>query len=356
MPASDDEFMQKALILATKGLGATKTNPLVGAVIVKNGKVIATGYHAKFGVPHAEAVALKKAGKKARGAILYVNLEPCVHFEGKKTGPCSELIVNAGINHVVVSMLDPNPKVKGKGIAFLRRNGINVDVGVLKKAASELNLPHLKFVETKKPFVTLKVATSLDGKITKKDAKYFSSKESLKFAHSLRAQSDAILVGIGTILADDPLLTTRLTRGNDPLRVILDAKLRIPLKAKVLADKNVLIFCEKVSYDGSNFKKLNQAGFSVILVKSKSGILDWNGILLELGRRNVGRLLIEGGSKVISSAFENRIVDKAYFIVVPEIFGVGKRLFGPHFKKAPRFELSSSSYLGRDRLLEFIPF
>lgn len=350
---NDSKFMARALALAKKGLGATKTNPLVGCVIVRNGKISSTGHHGRFGGPHAEAIALKNAGKKAAGATLYVNLEPCVAFKGKKTGPCSGSIISAGIGRVVIGMEDPNPKVKGRGLALLHENGIEITKGVMKKEAKSLNAPYEKFIATKKPFVILKVALSLDGKISKKGRKYFSGRESLEFAHLLRAQSDAILVGIGTVLADDPSLTTRLVEGKDPLRVILDAKLRIPLNSKVLADKNALIFCANAGYGKLKRNKLEKMGIAAVPVASKSGILDWNAILLELGRRNVGRLLIEGGFAVIRSALEAGVIDKAYFIIVPEIFGAGLPLFATPLKKAPRLKLFSSAPLGKDELLEF---
>jgi len=355
MALTYEKFMQKALILATKGSGNAKTNPLVGCVIVKNGRIIASGFHAQFGGPHAEVVALGKAGKRARGATLYVNLEPCVPFKGKKTGPCAKAIVLAGVRRVVVAMQDPNPKVTGKGMAYLGKNGVIVDVGLLREAAAGINLPYLKFAKTKKPYVVLKVAASLDGKITKRGAKYFSSKASLKFAHKLRSKADAILVGIGTVLADDPALTTRLVRGKDPLRVILDAKLRIPLNSKVLADRNVLIFCGNTGIGELKRKKLENLGFAVIPIKSKSGTLDWNSILKELGKRGVGRLLIEGGSSVIASALREGIVDRAYFIVVPEFFGEGVPLFASSLGRKISFKLISKKSLGRDILLEVEP-
>lgn len=341
--------------LALKGAGRTGSNPLVGCVIVKAGKIISIGYHSCFGGPHAEAIALRKAGREARGATIYTNLEPCCDFKGKKTPSCAEALVKAGVRRAVFPMLDPNLQVNGRGMRLLKKGGVKVKIGLLKKEALQLNAPYFKFIRTGKPYVFLKVAMSLDAKISKKGRKYFSGKVSLRFAHKLRAGSDAILVGIGTVLKDNPLLTTRLVRGRDPLRIVLDGKLRIPLHANVLRDKNALLVAAKGEYPAAKRKLLESRGFEVLVIKGKGPIVDLDELLLQLGKRRISTLMIEGGSKVIASALNSRIVDKAHFLVVPEIFGEGTPLVGPHLGTGAKFKISSFSLLGKDLLVEAAP-
>ncbi|MFH1257752.1 MAG: bifunctional diaminohydroxyphosphoribosylaminopyrimidine deaminase/5-amino-6-(5-phosphoribosylamino)uracil reductase RibD [Candidatus Micrarchaeota archaeon] len=351
---SDEKFMRLALQLALNGRGSTKTNPLVGCVIVKNGKIIGKGFHKKFGGPHAEVFALKGAGKSAKGATLYCNLEPCLFYEGKKTPACADLLIKSGISRIVIATTDPNPHISGKSISLLKKNGIRVTTGILQKDALSLNLPYFKFITTGKPYVFLKVAMSLDGRITHPSKKYFSSKPSLIFAHQLRSQSDAILVGIGTVLKDDPSLTTRFVSGKNPLRIILDDKLQIPPNSKVLKDKNVLVVYGKKNHDANKLRLLEKSGYPVLSLNGKNGLLNLNSLLLELGKRNIGTLMIEGGSKVISSFFSARLFDKCYFVIVPEIFGEGPRLL-PDSRSEPKLKISSISKSGADYLVEVTP-
>src|SRR5947208_6686148 len=235
----DEGFMAQALALAWRGAGQTSPNPPVGAVVVRQGRAVGTGHHRQAGGPHAEVVALRQAGPRARGATLYVTLEPCCHVN-KRTPPCVPSIIKSGIKRVVAATRDPNPKVSGRGLAALRRAGLKVETGVGAREAERLIEPYRRLVTTGRPFVTLKVAATLDGKIATAtgEARWISSPAAQKMVHLLRARSDAILVGIGTVLVDDPSLTVRTgsLRGRVPLRVVLDPSLRIPMTAKVLTD------------------------------------------------------------------------------------------------------------------------
>jgi len=231
---SDESYMRLALRLARKGAGRVSPNPMVGAVVVDpSGEIISTGYHPEFGKPHAERIALKKLGYKASGATLYVNLEPCCHHG--KTLPCTEAIIKSGVKRVVVGVLDPNPQVSGRGVEILRKHGIEVKVGVLEEECKWLNRGFFKWVLKGIPYVVLKWAQTLDGKIATVtgESKWISSERALNYAHRLRAESDAVVVGKNTVLADDPELTVRRVRGVDPLRVVLDSKLELPLDRKI---------------------------------------------------------------------------------------------------------------------------
>src|SRR5574341_669077 len=232
---NDLKFMQRALNLAKKGLGNTSPNPMVGAVVVKNGKILGTGYHRKAGEEHAELIVLKEVREKAKSATLYVNLEPCSHFG--QTPPCTEAIISSGIKRVICAMIDTNPKVNGKGIEMLQKNKIKVEVGLLEKEAKKLNEVYLKYITTGLPFVILKWASTLDGKIAtmEGDSKWISNEESRRFAHKLRSQVDAVLVGVETVIKDYPELNTRLVKGKNPVKIILDTKGRIPEDSKLVS-------------------------------------------------------------------------------------------------------------------------
>ena len=232
---SKEICMQRALELAAKAKGKTSPNPMVGAVIVKGYRIISEGYHKKAGTPHAEIVALKKAGHKAKGATLFVTLEPCCHTD-KKTPPCTKAIIEAGIKKVIVAAKDPNPKVSGKGIRELRKAGIETEIGILRSEAQLLNEVFTKFITKKTPFVVLKIAQSLDGKIAtaKGESKWITGKSARKHVHQLRSDLDAVLIGIETLKKDDPSLDCRIRGGRNPYRIILDSNLSIPLKSKVL--------------------------------------------------------------------------------------------------------------------------
>ena len=322
----DRYFMRMALKEARKGLGRTSPNPCVGAIVVKADHVIAKGYHEKAGEPHAEVNALRKAGKEAAGATVYVTLEPCNHVG--RTPPCSQALVSAGIKRVVVGMEDPNPLVHGSGLAYLIEKKIEVLSGVLTEECREINRPFLKHITTSMPWVIMKAGISLDGRITYKKGTggWITGPASLKKAHQLRDISDAIMVGIGTISIDDPSLTTRLAKrkGRDAVRIILDSALRIPVSAKVLHLQSTAptwIFCGP----GADLKKkdeLTMIGATVRSVgRDSAGGLDLREVLVALGREGITSVLVEGGAGIHGSMLRNRLVDHANLFYAPLFAG-----------------------------------
>jgi diaminohydroxyphosphoribosylaminopyrimidine deaminase/5-amino-6-(5-phosphoribosylamino)uracil reductase len=318
----DIHFMRKAINLAKKGRGLTSPNPMVGAIVVKDGNIIAEGYHVKAGTPHAEVIALNSAGSRAKGATLYVNVEPCCHTN-KRTPPCTTAIIEAGIHRVAVSMIDPNPEVAGQGIETLQKAGIIVDVGILKRQAEQLNEVFQKYITVKKPYVILKVAQSLDGKIAtaSRESKWITGPVSLQNAHQLRHDYDAILVGSGTVKDDDPSLTARTPEGKDPVRIILDSNLTIPLNAKVLTQKStaVTLIATTPKADKTRIKQVEETGAKVLVLPEKDGMVDLKVLMDELGRMDISSVLIEGGATVNNSALRSGIVDKVVFFIAPMI-------------------------------------
>lgn len=330
---TDVKYMQRALTLAENGRGWTMPNPMVGAVVVNNdGTVVGEGYHPKAGEPHAEIFALRQAGESARGATLYVTLEPCCHHG--RTPPCTEAIIAAGIRRVVVACLDPNPKVSGEGISILKEAGIEVDVGVMECAAISLNEAFIRFMGTGQPFVSLKWAMSLDGKIAThtSDSRWISSEQSRMVAHQLRHSHAAILVGAGTVLADNPELTTRLPGcGRNPLRVILDPELSAPETAKVFG---CLDLAPTVVYAGDaacrhKAQRMSDRGVEIVqLPVLASGGFNLRTVLQDLARRNTISVLVEGGSEVHGSFLTAKLADKVHVFVAPLLIG-GRSAPGP---------------------------
>jgi diaminohydroxyphosphoribosylaminopyrimidine deaminase / 5-amino-6-(5-phosphoribosylamino)uracil reductase len=321
LPNSPDEkYMRMALRLASKAKGRTSPNPMVGAVVVKNGKVLSTGFHHRAGASHAEAIALRKAGAAAQGATLYVTLEPCSHTN-KRTPPCTPLVMQSGVKRVVVAMIDPNPHVSGGGIKALRKADIDVVTGVLEQEALKLNEAYVKYITTGMPFVTLKIAQTLDGKIATAsgESQWITGEKARNEGHRLRDTNDAILVGINTVLKDDPSLTTRIASGRDPIRVILDSRLRIPLAAKVLAQKSTskTIVATLATAPATRIKRLRDAGAEVIPVKAAQGRLDLRDLMKKLAKRGVVSVLVEGGAEVHASAIRAGIADKAILFIAP---------------------------------------
>lgn len=324
---ADERYMWLALDLAAQGQGDTSPNPAVGAVLVKNGKVIGTGYHQRAGGPHAEIFALEAAGNEARDATLYVTLEPCSHTG--KTPPCTERIIAAGVRKVALAMTDPNPLVNGKGIARLKEAGIRVKTGVLEEKAARLNEAFVKFITRQSPFVTMKAAMTLDGKIATRTgaSRWISGPRSREFGHRLRRCNDAVMVGIGTVLADDPRLTTRLPEdGRDPLRLIVDSQARTPLSAAVLANKPELtLLAVTSSAPQERVNALREAGAQVIeLSPGPDGRVPLPVLLEELGRRQIVSVLVEGGSVLNYSLLAAGLVDKIHFFIAPLLFGGSK--------------------------------
>ena len=321
------QFMQRALELAAKGLGSVEPNPAVGAVIVKNGKIIGRGWHKKFGGPHAEINALadcKKHGRSPIGATIFVTLEPCCHFG--KTGPCTDALIAAKLKKVIVATIDPSKHANGKGIRRLRKAGIKVEVGLCEAEARVLNAPFIKFASTGKTWITLKWAQSIDGKLAwaKADAKHrwISCEQSRKDAHNLRRQVGAILVGINTVLKDDPLLTPRPANDKKPLRIVLDNHLRIPLNCKLLKtaeDVPVLIVTRAASLrtKAKKAKQIVGRGAEIIACPASRSNLQF--LLTQLGKRGVQRLLVEGGPTVIRSFLKAKLADQIVIYVAPKI-------------------------------------
>jgi len=323
-----EKYMSIALNLAKRAEGMTSPNPLVGAVLVKSGEIIGKGYHRRAGLPHAEIEAFKdarKKGKKIRGSTLYVSLEPCCHRD-KRTPPCVDAIIEHGIKKVVVGTLDPNPKVGGNGVRMLRERGVEVVTGVLEKRLADLNEEFSKYITTGRPFVTLKLAATLDGKIATRtgDSKWIGSEKQRAYAHKLRNRADAVMVGIDTVLTDDPRLNVRLHKKTvrQPVPVVLDRTLRTPVGSNILKlHEEVIIFTSKPA-DTKKRVKLKNAGAKVVEIGQKrDGFLDLSKVVKILGDREITSLLIEGGSKVAAQAIKSRIVDKIVFFYAPRVIG-----------------------------------
>lgn len=323
-PISDDiYFMRKALSLAKRGLGQTHPNPLVGAVLVKDHRIIGSGFHQHFGAAHAEVNAVRSARQNVKDSTLYVTLEPCAHFG--KTPPCVDLIKEKKISKVIVGVIDPNPLVSGKGIKLLKRSGIKVRTGVLKEECETLNRDFNYWMRKKMPYVIVKAAQSLDGKIATRtgDSHWITGKPARIFSHRLRAESDAILVGVNTVLRDDPLLNVRYHKtGQQPVKVILDSHLRVSPKAKIFSKDSpgpvIVAVTKPVSAkDKKSFR--NKA--EILKVKAKKGRVDLKALLSVLAKRGILRVMIEGGGEVIAEALKEKLVQEVYFFVAPKIIG-----------------------------------
>ncbi len=322
MSLTDEYWMKRALRLAEKGRGRTSPNPMVGAVLVKRGRVIGEAYHQKSGEPHAEILALNQAGEGAREATLYLNLEPCTHYG--KTPPCAPSVIQAGIKRAVIGMMDPNPLVRGKGVESLKKAGIEVTLGVLERECQRLNEAFTKYIQTREPFVILKVASSLDGKIATRNghSKWISGEISRRWVHRLRDQVDGVLVGIGTILKDDPLLTSRIRGGRDPYRIILDSRLRIPEEAKVIKEnpfRTILAITELASEERR--ASLEKKGVRILQFKSEAGKVPLNPLLKRLGEMEMMSILVEGGSEVNGSFLDQGLIDKILIFFSPKLIG-----------------------------------
>jgi len=355
----DERWMKRALHLAEKGKGRTSPNPMVGAILVKGGKMVGEGYHAKAGEAHAEIVALQQAGEEAEGAILYLNLEPCTHYG--KTPPCVPQVIEAGVKRVVIGMEDPNPLVKGKGIEILRKAGLDVEVGILEKECRRLNEAFCKYILKKEPFVVLKVAATLDGKMATRngDSKWISGEASRRFVHKLRDQVDGVLVGIGTVLKDNPMLTARIRGGRDPYRIVLDSRLKIPEEAKVIGtspSKAIIASTELAPKD--KIEKLEKRGVQILILDSKEGRVNLKSCLSKLGEMGMMNLLVEGGSQVNGSFLDEGVIDKLLLFLSPKLIGDQQALgiFGgkgaSNLQKATALKEIKAKRIGEDILLE----
>jgi diaminohydroxyphosphoribosylaminopyrimidine deaminase / 5-amino-6-(5-phosphoribosylamino)uracil reductase len=329
--AIDERYMKRALKLAGRGEMRVSPNPMVGAVIVKGNRIIGEGYHRCFGEGHAEVNAIKNATESIKGSTFYVTLEPCAHFG--KTPPCVDALIAAQPRRVVIGTADPNPLVAGKGIAALEKRGIRTTVGVLAKECRTLNERFFKFMETGTPFVTVKYAQSIDGRIATATghSRWISSPASLKFAHRLRSIHDGILVGIGTVLNDDPDLTVRLVKGKSPLRIIADSRLEIPLDACVLKnqDKARTVIATTAGADPGKAAELARMGIEMLPIDTDNDDrMNLKSVFAELGKRGITSVMVEGGAAMITSVLKNRLADRLVVIIAPKIIGRGLEAVG----------------------------
>ena len=320
-------YMECALSLARLAMGYTSPNPAVGAAVVKDGLVVGMGYTQPAGSEHAEVMALRQAGDKAQGATMYVSLEPCSHYG--RTPPCTQAIIAAGIPEVYIALLDPNPVVSGRGIGMLNEGGVKTHIGMCQREAFEINEAYIKHITTGLPFVIAKFAMSLDGKIATKtgDSKWITKEEARKYAHALRYTVDAIMVGINTIVADNPHLTAKGCGGRggigkmQPLRLVVDSKGRVPLNAHIFEPPGEVVLAVAAPFDSEKKRKLVQAGAEVLELPAREGSVDIVELLKLLGRREIVTVLVEGGGKLLGSFFDNCLVDKVLAFISPIILG-----------------------------------
>ena len=358
----NEEYMKLAIEMAKKGAGKVNPNPMVGAVIVKDGRVIGKGYHKQYGGNHAEVNAFENLLDNPEGATIYVTLEPCSHYG--KTPPCVNKIIENKISKVVIGLLDPNPIVRGRGIKALKDAGIDVVTGVLEEECKKLNEIFIKYIIEKKPFVVLKTAMTLDGKIATEsgESKWITSEKSRKEVHKLRNKLAAIMVGVDTVIKDNPELTCRLEGGRNPIRIIVDSKLRVPMGAKVITDNlsHTIIATTELA-DKNKILSLEKLGVKILMIKSKKQRVDLKSLMIKLGELNIDSVLLEGGSTLNFSALEENIVDKVQIYISPKIIG-GKKsktpVGGEGIKKisdAIELENMTVRYIGTDLLIEAYP-
>ncbi len=355
----DEIFMRRALTLARVRKGLTHPNPTVGCVIVRDGKIVGEGFHQKAGEPHAEVVALKKAGKRAEGSTVYVTLEPCSHYG--RTPPCALALIKAKVKRVVVATTDPNPLVSGKGIEMLREAGIEVTLGVLKEEAEKLNEDFFHYITKGVPFVVLKVAQTLDGFIadSRGFSKWITSEESRRYVHLLRCQSDAVLVGVNTVLKDDPLLTVReVYCERQPLRVVLDTRLRIPPNARITDTSAAPTLVFTAADNAEKIKALEKKGVEVIRIPAEGGRIPLRKVLKVLAKREVVQLLVEGGASVFSSFVRENLASKLVVFTAPKVLGSGRKTFGDlslSLKEPFGLNLKNLKTFGSDVVAEYYP-
>lgn len=358
---NDESYIQLAIEVAKKGAGKVSPNPLVGAVIVKNDKIIGVGYHEYYGGPHAEVNAIKNAKQSVEGATLYVNLEPCSHHG--QTPPCVDAIIENKFKRVVIGTLDMNPVVCGNGIKKLKYAGIEVKVGALENECADLNKFFFKWVVKGAPYVSLKAAQTLDGKIADVSgySKWVSSLPSRRYVHTLRSEYDAVLVGSNTVKCDDPSLTVRLVEGRNPKRIIIDTDLKLSLNHKIFwsnKDKNlILLTCKKSIEKKRKIKELVEKGIDIVYVKkNRNGKLNMADALKELGKKNINSIMVEGGQKVYSSFLKDDLYDDVLLFISPKILGAGISTFEDlkinSIKKALKLKIRHFERAGDDLLIE----
>lgn len=359
MNLDDEKYMRQAIALALKGTGRVNPNPLVGAVVVKDGRIIGEGYHLQYGCPHAERNALAACTESAAGATIYVTLEPCCHHG--KNPPCTEALIQAGISRVVVGSADPNPLVAGKGIAQLKAAGIQVEEGFLQAECDAINFIFFHYITTNKPYLALKYAMTADGKIACHTgaSRWITGEVARHHVHQLRNKYAAIMVGTGTVLADDPELTCRIENGNNPVRIVCDTQLRTPLSAKlVVTAKEVPTIIATCCQEESRYKPYQEAGCQVWVVPAKNGGVDLQALVHRLGQEKIDSVLVEGGGQLNWSLLQAGLVQRVYTYIAPKIFG-GAAAKSPvggigvdNPQQAFQMRVVATQQLGEDFLLE----
>ncbi len=330
-PFDDNYYMGIAIRLARRGIGKTSPNPMVGAVIVANGNIIGQGYHKRCGDHHAEINAINSVKKNIKAPTFYITLEPCSHYG--RTPPCVDALIQEGPERVVIGSLDPNPEVNGTGVKILRSKGIKVDVGIRESECIQVNEHYFKFVKTGLPYITIKYAQTLDGRIATKsgDSQWISSEASRRYVHRLRSIHDCIMVGAGTVSVDNPQLNVRHIKGKDPLRIIVDSKLCIPIKSSVLTDVNSHLTIIATTSDAPAVKvaAVNKRGAEVLVVKKeRNGRVSLKDLLRKLGKREIMSVLVEGGPKIVTSLLKAGLVDRMIIPIAPKIVGKGLEAIG----------------------------
>ncbi len=327
---TDVDYLTQTIRLARRGIGCVSPNPLVGALVVNAGKIVGRGFHRAFGEAHAEVVALRDAGDKARGATLYVNLEPCCHYG--KTPPCTDAIIQSGIRRVVVGIVDPNPIVNHRGIDILQQHGIRVDTGIAEESSRRLNRAFIKFIVSGMPYITLKIAQSMDGRIATANghSRWITSEPSRTFVHRMRRENDAVIIGVGTVNADDPQLSVRHVKGRTPFRIVLDSALSIPIHCQLLKDayreKTVIATCAK---DVRKIDIIEQGGARVWQFDGSSdNHVPLPDLLHRMAGEGMSSAMVEGGKQVFTSFICSGLADRFVAIMAPKLLGAGIEAIG----------------------------
>ncbi len=355
----DEYYMRRAISLARRGTGQTSPNPLVGCVIVKEDTIVAEGYHGSYGMPHAEVEALQRAGDGAKGATVYVNLEPCAHFG--KTPPCAPQLARSKVSRVVIGMVDPNAVVNGKGVEILRSNQLITETGVLEDECKWVNRGFIRRVRDQRPWFTLKSASTIDGQIAlpNGESQWITSEESRNKAHLLRAEHDGIMVGVGTVLRDDPSLTVRHTVGRSPIRIVVDTMLRTPADAAILRGDGAIILAGISAQKMGKHDQLSKAGAEIYYLPEKNNRVDLRSAAIILGERGLNSVLVEGGATLASAFIQEKLIDGLSLFIAPTIMGQGISLFKeivvPSLDKLIRFRVLNMSRTGRDIWIEGVP-
>ncbi len=359
---TDESYIQLAIEIAKKGIGHVSPNPLVGCIIVKNDKILGAGYHQEYGYNHAEINAIESATEDIEGSTLYVNLEPCSHHG--KTPPCVDKIIEKKVKRVVVGTMDMNPLVSGQGIKKLKNAGIEVKVGFQEKECISLNKFFFKYITKKIPYVTLKAAQTLDGKIADRnlESKWITSVDARRRVHALRAQYDAVLIGAGTVKKDNPSLTVRLTEGRNPKKIVIDDKLNLSLESKLFtsSEKNLIILTSEKSFvKKKKVNKIFSMGADILFIKeTDEGKLDLKQALRELAKLHIASILVEGGNKVFTSFIKQNLYDELLLFVSPKILGDGLPVVGDlgirSIRKSLKLQVNNVEKVGDDILIELV--